>query len=90
MKTLAIFFPANIMGTRIVWQAVLMGEPNSPAVGQVNARWDFKMDTEKAYSRMSEANRIIEDFSLGQYALYSLLFLAEIAACFVVVYAIRG
>jgi hypothetical protein len=24
LKTLAIFFPANIMGTRVVWQAVLM------------------------------------------------------------------
>ncbi|MGC9196068.1 MAG: hypothetical protein ACP5IL_11520 [Syntrophobacteraceae bacterium] len=48
------------------------------------------MDTDKAYSRMSEANRIIEDFSMGKYALYSLLFLAEIAACFVVVYAIKG
>jgi hypothetical protein len=48
------------------------------------------MDTDKAYSRMSEANRIIEDFPIGKYALYSLLFLAEIAACFVVVYAMKG
>ena len=48
------------------------------------------MDTDKAYSRMQEANRIIEDFSMGKYALYSLLFLAEIAACFVAVCWIKG
>ncbi len=48
------------------------------------------MDTDKAYSKMQEANRIIEDFPMGKYALYSLLFLAEIAACFVVVHLIKG
>ena len=48
------------------------------------------MDTDKAYSIMREANRIIEDFPIGKYALYSLLFLAEIAACFAVVYSIKG
>ncbi len=48
------------------------------------------MDTDKAYSTMREANRIIEDFPIGKYALYSLLYLAEIAACFAVVYAIKG
>jgi hypothetical protein len=31
---------------------------------------------------MQEANRIIEDFSLEKYALFSILFLIEIALCF--------
>ena len=48
------------------------------------------MDTEQAYSRMEEANRIIEDFSVGKYALYTILFLAEIAICFAVVYSMRS
>ncbi len=48
------------------------------------------MDTDKAYSRMQEANRIIEDFPMGKYGLYSLLYLAEIAACFAVVYWFKG
>ncbi|MDR3566823.1 MAG: hypothetical protein P4L43_02230 [Syntrophobacteraceae bacterium] len=48
------------------------------------------MDTDKAYSTMREANRIIEDFPIGKYALYSLLFLAEIALCFLVVSSFKG
>ncbi len=48
------------------------------------------MDTDKAYSTMKEANRIIEDFPMGKYALYSFLFLMEIAACFLAVYVIKG
>lgn len=47
------------------------------------------MDTEKAYSKMTEANRIIEDFPIGKYALYTLLFLAEIAICFAIIYSIN-
>ena len=43
------------------------------------------MDTEQAYCKMQEANRIIEDFPMGRYALYPVLFLAEIALCFVIV-----
>lgn len=31
---------------------------------------------------MQEANRIIEDFSVGQFAVYTSLFLVEIALCF--------
>ena len=46
------------------------------------------MDTEKAYARMREANRIIEDFPVGKYALLTVLFLVEIAICFAVVYSI--
>lgn len=46
------------------------------------------MDTEQAYGKMEEANRIIEDFSTGRYALYTVLFLVEIAICFAIVYAI--
>ncbi|MCE5335745.1 MAG: hypothetical protein LLG06_14275 [Desulfobacteraceae bacterium] len=40
------------------------------------------MDTTQAYGRMEEANRIIEDFPVRKYALYTVLFLLEIAACF--------
>ena len=40
------------------------------------------MDTEQAYAKMQEANRIIEDFPIGKYALYTILFLVEIALCF--------
>lgn len=51
---------------------------------------ELKMDMDKAYSRMREANRIIEDFPIGKYALYSLIFLAEIALCFALAYSIKG
>ncbi len=44
--------------------------------------------TEQALDTMAEANRIIEDFPIGKYALYTILFLIEIAICFAVVYAI--
>ncbi len=43
------------------------------------------MDTEHAYDKMQEANRIIEDFPVGKYALYTILFLVEIAICFAIV-----
>jgi len=46
------------------------------------------METAQAYSTMEEANRIIEDFSVRKYALYTLLFLLEIAACFGILYVI--
>ncbi len=46
------------------------------------------MDTEQAYGRMQEANRIIEDFPIGKYAFYAVLYLAEIAACFAIVHFI--
>lgn len=46
------------------------------------------MDTAKAYGTMEEANRIIEDIPVRKYALYTILFLLEIAACFGIVYAI--
>ena len=39
------------------------------------------MDTEQAYGRMEEANRIIEDFPTGKYALYTILFFAEVLIC---------
>ncbi|HYA43497.1 MAG TPA: hypothetical protein VEF34_19510 [Syntrophobacteraceae bacterium] len=39
------------------------------------------MDTERAYSKMEEANRIIEDFPAAKYAFYTILFLGEIAIC---------
>lgn len=45
------------------------------------------MDTDKAYGRMEEANRIIEDFPVKKYAIYTILFLLEIALCFAVLYA---
>ncbi len=45
------------------------------------------MDTAKAYGRMEEANRIIEDFPVKKYAIYTILFLLEIALCFAVLYA---
>jgi len=48
------------------------------------------MDTKRAYGEMKEANRIIEDFPIGQYAFYTALFLAEIAICFVVAYVIKS
>jgi len=47
------------------------------------------MDTEKAYARMQEANRIIEDFPVGKYAFLTVLFLAEIAICFAIVYSVQ-
>jgi hypothetical protein len=48
------------------------------------------MDTEKAYARMQEANRIIEDFPVGKYALLTVLFLVEIAICFAIAYSIQA
>ncbi len=48
------------------------------------------MDTEQAYARMQEANRIIEDFPIGKYALLTVLFLAEIAICFAIIYSIQA
>lgn len=48
------------------------------------------MDTEKAYAKMQEANRIIEDFPIGKYAVLTILFLVEIAICFAVVYSIQA
>lgn len=46
------------------------------------------MNTEQAYSSMAEANKIIEDFSVRKYALYTILFLLEIALCFGIVYSL--
>ncbi len=46
------------------------------------------METEQAYGQMAEANRIIEDFPIGKYALYTILFLVEIAICFGIIYSI--
>ncbi len=43
------------------------------------------MDTNQAYEKMEEANRIIEDFTVRKYALYTVLFLLEVAACFGIV-----
>ena len=40
------------------------------------------MDTAEAYAKMQEANEIIQDFSIGQYALYLVLFLLETALVF--------
>ena len=48
------------------------------------------MNTEQAYGKMQEANRIIEDFPIGKYALNMVIFFAEIAICFGIVYAIRS
>ena len=48
------------------------------------------MDTELAYTKMQEANRIIEDFSVGKYTLLTVLFLVEIAICFAIVYYIQA
>ncbi|MFZ2447009.1 MAG: hypothetical protein WAW37_11680 [Syntrophobacteraceae bacterium] len=46
------------------------------------------MNTEQAYESMAEANRIIEDFSVKKYAVYTAIFLLEIAICFAVVCSI--
>lgn len=48
----------------------------------------MEMDTAQAYETMQEANRIIEDFPVRKYALYTMLFLLEIAVCFGVLYVI--
>jgi hypothetical protein len=48
------------------------------------------MDTEQAYGKMQGANRIIEDFPIGKYALNMVIFFAEIAICFAISYAIRS
>ena len=48
------------------------------------------MTTEQAYGKMQEANRIIEDFPIGKYALNMVIFFAEIAICFAISYAIRS
>ena len=42
------------------------------------------MSTAKAIEVMREANRIIEDFSVGKFALYTSLFLIEIGLCYAV------
>ncbi|MDR3554200.1 MAG: hypothetical protein P4L55_05560 [Syntrophobacteraceae bacterium] len=77
------------MSSRVVWQALLMFNRILRLAGKLS-EVGFQMETDKAYSRMAEANRIIEDFPMGKYALYSLLFLAEIALCFLAVYVIKG
>jgi hypothetical protein len=46
------------------------------------------MNTDQAYSSMAEANKIIEDFPVRKYALYTFLFLLEIALCFGFVYSL--
>ena len=46
------------------------------------------MKTDQAYKSMAEANRIIEDFSVKKYAVYTAIFLLEIALCFAVLYSI--
>ena len=74
------------MGWCVIWQAVL----RIYRLSQSNKQMGFRMDTDKAYARMQEANRIIQDFSMGKYALYALLFLAEIAVCFAVVGSFKG
>ena len=51
-------------------------------------RHGFCIDTDQAYCEMQEANRIIEDFSAGKYALYTILFLVEIALCFAIIHYI--
>jgi hypothetical protein len=51
-------------------------------------RQGFCMDTDQAYATMEEANQIIEDFPVSKYAIYTILFLLEIALCFAVLYAI--
>jgi len=48
----------------------------------------FFIDTEQAYCEMQKANRIIEDFPIEKYALYTILFLAEIALCFAIIHYI--
>jgi len=48
------------------------------------------MSTENAYSKMQEANRIVEDFPAGKYALYAVLFLVEIAICFGIAYSFQS
>ncbi len=48
----------------------------------------FLMDTAQAYDKMQEANRIVEDFPVGRYALFTILFLVEIAICFAIIYAL--
>jgi len=40
------------------------------------------MEESKALEVMEEANRIIEDFSLNKFVVFTILFLIEIAACF--------
>ncbi len=49
-------------------------------------RQAFCMDTEQAYKKMEEGNRIIEDLPTRKYAVYAVFFLLEIAACFGVVF----
>ncbi len=48
------------------------------------------MNTDYAYGKMQESNRIIEDFPIGKYALYTILFLVEIAICFAIIYSIQS
>ena len=48
------------------------------------------MDTELAYAKMQEANRIIEDFPIRKYVLNMVIFFAEIAACFAIAYVIQA
>ena len=48
------------------------------------------MDTEQAYGKMQEANRIIEDFPIRKYVINMVIFFAEIAICFAIIYGIRA
>lgn len=40
------------------------------------------MEESAALDVMKEANRIIEDFSVNKFVVFTILFLIEIAACF--------
>jgi hypothetical protein len=79
---LDLFTNANI-----IVKLVLVQARRQPGMTD-SRKADFQMDTAQAYGTMEEANRIIEDFPVKKYALYTLLFLLEIAVCFGILYII--
>ncbi|NLI34508.1 MAG: hypothetical protein GX422_17250 [Deltaproteobacteria bacterium] len=48
------------------------------------------MEESKALPVMEEANRILEDFSISQFTLFTLIFLIEIAVCFFIAAKLQG
>lgn len=82
-QRLDLFAIANIMD---MFERVQVRSIQSYTLIPIREVW-FSMSTEQAYRAMEEANHIIEDFSVGRYALYTLAFLTEIALCFALLYA---
>ncbi|SPF33895.1 hypothetical protein SBDP1_1170003 [Syntrophobacter sp. SbD1] len=89
-KKLDLFVKTNIIAGCYLRQAALSANRIGRKADIIFMRQDFWMDTEHAYDKMKASNRIIQDFPIGKYALYTILFLVEIAICFAIVHCIQS